>query len=97
SAHKTATVNVAGRSLSQFRGTDFNGDGRSDILWRNVSTGDNAIWTMNGGTVTSNLTLTKVPDQSWKMVGVGDFDGDGKSDILWRYSFNGQNSIWFMN
>ena len=23
---------------------DFNGDGKSDILWRNTSTGDNAIW-----------------------------------------------------
>ena len=23
---------------------DFNGDGKSDIFWRNTSTGDNAIW-----------------------------------------------------
>ena len=28
---------------------DFNGDGKSDILWRNTSTGENAIW--NSGDV----------------------------------------------
>src|SRR3989475_9248933 len=27
---------------------DFNGDGRADILWRNVSTGENYIYFMNG-------------------------------------------------
>jgi hypothetical protein len=32
---------------------DFNGDGKADILWRNMSTGENAIWLMEG---TSMLT-----------------------------------------
>src|SRR5207249_781877 len=27
---------------------DFNGDGKSDILWRNSTTGANVIWLMNG-------------------------------------------------
>jgi hypothetical protein len=27
---------------------DYNGDGRSDILWRNTSNGNNIIWQMNG-------------------------------------------------
>ena len=32
---------------------DFNGDGKSDILWRNTSTGDNAIW-KSGDAATTN-------------------------------------------
>src|SRR5438876_782482 len=31
---------------------DFNGDGKSDILWRNSSTGENYVWLMNGTTIT---------------------------------------------
>ena len=27
---------------------DYNGDGRADIVWRNIATGLNAIWMMNG-------------------------------------------------
>ncbi len=27
---------------------DFNGDGKADILWRRSTTGQTAIWTMNG-------------------------------------------------
>ncbi|NJM24117.1 MAG: hypothetical protein HC907_38970 [Richelia sp. SM1_7_0] len=25
---------------------DFNGDGRADVLWRNSTTGENALWLM---------------------------------------------------
>ena len=31
---------------------DFDGDGKSDILWRHRVTGDNAIWLMDGFTFT---------------------------------------------
>jgi uncharacterized protein len=64
---------------------DFNGDGKSDILWRNSTTGNVAVWTMNGNAITSSvLTSTPTLASSWKTVGVADFSGDGKSDILWR-------------
>jgi hypothetical protein len=29
---------------------DLNGDGKSDLLWYNASTGDTAVWLMNGPT-----------------------------------------------
>ena len=35
---------------------DFNGDGKSDILWQHDS-GSPAIWTMDGTNITSNVTL----------------------------------------
>jgi hypothetical protein len=39
---------------------DFNGDGKSDLLWRNTS-GDTAVWFMNGTAVASTTSLGNVP------------------------------------
>jgi hypothetical protein len=76
---------------------DFNGDGKPDILWRNTSNGQNAVWFMDGATVTGFAALNRVADQTWTIVGTGDFNGDGKPDILWRNTSNGQNAVWFMD
>src|SRR5258708_19048992 len=78
--------------------SDFNGDGKSDILWHNSATGSNSIWLMNGTTISGGATnLATVTDLNWRIAGSGDFDGDGKSDILWRHGATGEISIWFMN
>src|SRR5690348_17871971 len=68
---------------------DFDGDGKSDILWRNSATGENAIWFMNGPTLSANSAVGGL-DLNWSIAGVGDFDGDGKSDILWHNSTTGE-------
>src|SRR5882762_8188712 len=76
---------------------DFDGDCKSDIVWRNSATGENFIWLMNGRTIVSQGNLTTVDDPAWQVQGIGDFDGDGKADILWRNALTGENSIWLMN
>jgi hypothetical protein len=48
---------------------DFNGDGKTDILWRNTSSGQNAVWYMDGVTVTGFAILDSMPDQAWNIVG----------------------------
>jgi len=76
---------------------DFDGDGKSDILWRH-SSGMVAEWNMNGmalasgGAVAGGAAVTS----DWQIAGVGDFGGDGKNDILWQ-STNGQLAIWQMD
>ena len=73
---------------------DFNGDGKSDVLWR--SSGNNvAVWLMSGNSILQSAGLTTVPG-AWSIVGQRDFDGDGKADILWRDSA-GNLAMWFMN
>lgn len=72
--------------------SDFNGDGKSDILWRNLGNGTNTIW-RSADSATTQAVAT-VGSLAWRVVGVGDFDGDGRSDILWRNSDNGSNAIW---
>jgi hypothetical protein len=73
---------------------DFNGDGRSDIAWRDAS-GDLALWLMNGTTVLSSGGFGGVP-ATWSIVGQRDFNGDGTADLLWRDT-SGDTAMWFMN
>jgi len=44
---------VTDPQLEHRRGRDFNGDGKSDILWRNSTTGENAVYFMNGAAISS--------------------------------------------
>jgi len=71
---------------------DFNGDGRSDVLWRNLSTGSNVVW--RSATSATQQPLTPVASQAWQVADTGDFDGNGAADVLWRNSANGGNVIW---
>jgi len=65
---------------------DFNGDGKSDIAWRDTG-GDVAIWLMSGTQVLNpNTAGVGNVATSWSIVGTGDFNGDGKWDILWHDS-----------
>jgi Cellulase (glycosyl hydrolase family 5)/FG-GAP-like repeat len=73
---------------------DFNGDGYSDITWRDPS-GNTAIWLMQGATVLSSGGIGVVPT-TWAVVGQRDFNGDGMADLLWRDT-SGDTSVWFMN
>jgi hypothetical protein len=75
---------------------DFNGDCKSDILWRNTSTEQVYAWLMNGTTYSGSGSPGS-PTSDWVIQGVGDFNGDGKADILWRNSTTGEVYIWLMN
>ena len=61
---------------------DFNGDGKDDLLWRNQSTGQNAIW----GQASDAQSLAIDP--------VGDYNADGKADVAWRNAVTGSSVIW---
>ena len=82
----------------QIAGTgDFDNDTHVDILWRNISSGTNVVWLMNGTEWSASAELIPVADQSWQIVGTGDFNDDGHVDILWRNGSTGSNVVWHMN
>jgi hypothetical protein len=67
------------------------------IIWSHTTTGANALWYMNGTTVTSVVDLPGVSNTAYTIAGMGDFNGDGQPDILWRNNTTGGNSVWYMN
>ncbi len=73
---------------------DFNGDGMSDILWRNDN-GYVGMWEMNGTQVQTGVGVAG-QSTDWNVVGIGDFNGDGNDDILWRKD-DGYVGMWEMN
>jgi hypothetical protein len=72
---------------------DFNGDGNSDILWRDAS-GNTVPWLMNGPQVLGSASYGVVPS-SWQIVGQRDFTGLGRCGLLWRDS-SGNTTIWLL-
>ena len=76
---------------------DFNGDGRSEILWRHSRTGAISIWSLDGMRRIGVGDLKGDPDITWTIVATGDLNGDGRPDILWRHVVTGDNRVWFMD
>jgi hypothetical protein len=77
---------------------DFNGDGRTDVVWAvdPATGGGRAVWLTDpagGFSVTGPQTWFSVDDPDWRIAGSGDFNGDGVDDLLWRHT-NGTLSNW---
>ncbi|EKD50609.1 MAG: hypothetical protein ACD_62C00485G0001, partial [uncultured bacterium] len=75
---------------------DFDGDAKTDILWRDLTTGELEIWFMSGITVASAATVSDVRDLSYALLQISDMNADGKTDILWEDS-TGALDVWFMD
>lgn len=75
---------------------DFNGDGQTDIVWRNYNTGANVLWLMNNGVRTSSILLPSLANKDWQLVGAADMNTDGQVDLIWRNRASGQNTVWLM-
>jgi hypothetical protein len=76
---------------------DFNGDGRTDLLWYNRSSGDTAAWLMSGDTYTLAVYNNVPVSSQWSIESFGDFNGDGKTDLFWYKRDTGETSAWLMN
>jgi len=77
---------------------DWNNDRNTDILWRNISTGQNRVWYMDGNIkIGEAAVLPSVANLNWQIVGTGDFNTDGQRDILWRNTLTGSVGAWYMN
>jgi Ca2+-binding RTX toxin-like protein len=91
-----ATVTGPGANFKAVSSGDFNGDGKSDILFQNLATGATEVYLMNGGIVTT-AGAPILPAATALAVGSGDFNNDGKSDIMFRDVVSNAATIWTMN
>jgi hypothetical protein len=76
--------------------SDFDADGKSDILWRHDS-GQVYFWEMDGlGIKAEGSAVHAAVPNDYQILGTGDFNGDGHGDIIWRHD-SGQIYFWEMN
>lgn len=82
---------------------DFDGDGQTDLVWRNEATGENSVWILDRFDPEKNVAHTKhfaqlppVSDKNWRIAATGDFNGDGQTDLVWRNTATGDNSVWIL-
>ncbi len=76
---------------------DFDGDGKTDLVWRNQSDGRNVIWIMDGQNVTETRTLRQLRNTDWELSGAADFDRDGNVDLWFKNAVTGRNTVWFLD
>ncbi|KJU86983.1 protein containing DUF1566 [Candidatus Magnetobacterium bavaricum] len=95
--NKNVTVGFTGSPVRTVK-DDFNGDGNSDVLWRNTKTGDIALWMMNGRTIAGGKgSLVTRVSADWDIKAIKDLNGDGKSDVIWENATTGDVALWLMD
>ena len=62
---------------------DFNGDGKSDILFSDAS-GNALVWTMDGTDHVGSANFAKPAGTGWALRGATDYNRDGTSDLVWQ-------------
>jgi hypothetical protein len=78
---------------------DYDGDGRTDVLWYNATTGELSAWYLAGTRVTGSALVDRVADDpaSWVPIGSQDFDSDGQPDLLWSKPSTGEAHVWYLH
>jgi autotransporter passenger strand-loop-strand repeat protein len=91
SAPVTTTISIVGHAVSN----DFDGDGTSDVLWRNAA-GEVDTWLMNNGQMAGGTVVSSV-SSAWQFAGAGDITGNGTSDVVWQNTSTGAVESWLIN
>jgi hypothetical protein len=74
---------------------DFNGDGWSDILWRNYN-GTLRITLMREAMNFASFTDLPVPTNDWVIKAIADVNGDRIADLVWHNAYSGEVYVWTM-
>ncbi|MCF8372833.1 MAG: FG-GAP-like repeat-containing protein [Bacteroidales bacterium] len=97
SANLIATTDLNNSNAYIYTG-DWNGDGITDFMRYNYSTGDNKWYTNQGNntfTIQDNLLTPSSIDGGMGLF-FGDWNADGFSDVMWYNNTSGENN-WFIN
>jgi glucose/arabinose dehydrogenase len=78
-------------------GSDFNGDGRPDLIFTST-TQDAYAWFLDRHTFVGGAWLT--PSQlaaGWRVAATGDLTGDNRPDLILQHQTSGAFAVWTMN
>jgi hypothetical protein len=93
-----AVLGGSGTEWQLIAAGDFNGDGSSDLVLQNSSTGDVAVWLLNAaGTAIASGAVIGGSGTTWKVIGTADFNADGTSDVVLQNSTTGDVAEWQLN
>ena len=91
-------INVVQGENWQLSLGDFNGDGKSDLFWRDPAQfgGMNYVFEMNGVQI---VQKSRMPNASpnFSLLKNGDINGDGKDDVIWHNTDTNTLAFWLMN
>jgi hypothetical protein len=77
---------------------DFNADGKPDLVWQNLTSGEVVCWFMDGALqFSANWFSPTTVSPAWEVVSVRDFNADGRPDLLWSNPTTGQAVVWYLN
>ena len=69
----------------------------SGIFFQNAQSGQLALWSMNGQTVTGGQTVNLTPAPNWNLVAEADMNADGQTDLIFQNSQSGRIAVWYMS
>jgi hypothetical protein len=75
---------------------DFDSNNHSDYVLFNASTGQTAIWYLNGSTVVGGAYGPALP-MGWTLKGAADFNSDTKPDYVLFEASTRRTAIWYLN
>ena len=73
---------------------DANGDGRTDLIWRNLASNVHTVRLMNGTSTIGGFHVAKGP--GWDLAATGNYDPNRIGDLLWRNASTGSVVQWLM-
>lgn len=76
---------------------DFSGDGKADLLWQNLDSGNLSLWLLDGVNRSAGIGFAGLGEAAWKVAASADFDRDGRRDLLFRHQGSGALTVWFMD
>jgi len=83
--------------IKQANTNDVTGDGLSETLLQNTTTGAVYAWAHNGTSLIGSGFVGWTPGANWRAAGAGDANGDGFADVLLQNSVDGIYYLWSTN
>ena len=76
--------------------SDFNGDGKPDLVLRKNDVGETAIWYLNNNVLVGGVYGPTLPG-GWGLRGAADFNRESHPDYALFNSANAQTGIWYLS